>query len=244
MDHLFEYSDEIQSFDFLVENKNCKYTGSKRKLKFIQYLCETSDPLIDRHYKELFDTIDQDNIQQSIYFLDKIFFNSFLLKNGWLDQIELQFKHIPNLISGSTKYQDNRSIITVNKPLFEEAIRQMQASNGTSVGFNRCQSIVHCQLYTIIHECIHACIQICSGYITYEKEIIMFPSDKKRLQILLDNGFYLTKKTFWTLSGSDRIDFGVPLNKSLGGGHCRVFQSILNRFAIKETNHNLFKIKF
>ena len=72
----------------------------------------------------------------------------------------------------------------------------------------------------------------------------MFPSDKIRLQRLLDDGYYLTKKSFWTLSGSDRIDFGSFMNKSLGGGHCNVFQLILKRFGISETRHNLFRIKF
>ena len=137
MEHLFQYSDDIQSFDYMVNNKICKYTGSKRKLRFIQYLCETTDSLLDHHYKQLFETIDQSNIDQSIYFLDKIFFDGFLLKNGWLDQIELQFKPLPNLISGSTIYQDNKSIITINTPMFEDAINQMQAANGTSVGFDQ-----------------------------------------------------------------------------------------------------------
>ena len=244
MDFLFKYSDSIQSFPFLVGGRTCKYTGSKRKLRFIQYLCETSDPLVELHYKQLFDAINHENIHKTHYYIDKIFFDSFMFQNGWLDKLEIKFEHLPDLTSGSTKPENNKTIITINKPLFETAIKQMRVADGSSVGFNRCRSVVHCELYCIVHEFIHACIQICSGYITCEKQIIMFPSDKKLLQRLLDDGFYLTKKTFWTLSGSDRIAFGVPLNKSIGGGHCNVFQLILMRFGIKETNHNLLDIKF
>ena len=98
MNTLLQYSDTLQSFDICVGDRTCTYTGSKRKLKFIEYLCETPDKQIDKHYKELFDTITKDNIDNCIFFIDHIFFGGFMDANGWLDQIitspiQLEFIH-------------------------------------------------------------------------------------------------------------------------------------------------------
>ena len=58
MNTLFQYSDTLRSFDINIGSRKCTYTGSERKLKFIEYLCDTLDKQIDEHYRQLFDTVD------------------------------------------------------------------------------------------------------------------------------------------------------------------------------------------